>query len=423
MPLTYRKSLQDPRCGPRAFQFYDINYAVFPAGLRLADLRGPADGPSSWRGSRRPRRCSRRTGTDIADATRAARSGRSSQEDASKAALAAGRNGDALREPQARARRRAPDRAGGRPSPGRSATSSCAPTGTAPRSRPIDCPVGDLFGYSFGDPAVAIAAARDGGRRHELHLFPDALRAVGADRAGLGAERRRPSDRTSRPEIVTVPVGKGPDEGPVLRPCGAARTRASTGRALHLSEDDAAAGHVVGVILQAQGLESGNTRLLRGRRPGRHRRRAGRARARARRTSFNGGWYDVPGRWETRTSLPLSGCLDYKKPLARTGGYRLFLTDSYAYREVDRLHDRARAGGQRRADRLRERRLLLRPGPAGGLGAVAAGRRPAARDRSRPHRLRPRLERAHPHDVASRTPCSTKAWSTVGERAGAPSSR
>jgi hypothetical protein len=32
-----------------------------------------------------------------------------------------------------------------------------------------------------------------------------------------------------------------------------------------------------------------------------------------------------------RTSLPLSGCLDYKKPLARTGGYRFFLTDAYAY--------------------------------------------------------------------------------------------
>ncbi len=47
--------------------------------------------------------------------------------------------------------------------------------------------------------------------------------------------------------------------------------------------------------------------------------------------SFNGGWYDVPGRWETRTSLPLSGCLDYKKPQARTGGYRFMLTDSYAY--------------------------------------------------------------------------------------------
>ena len=37
---------------------------------------------------------------------------------------------------------------------------------------------------------------------------------------------------------------------------------------------------------------------------------------------FNGGWYDVPGRWEDRVSLPFSGSLDFKRHLGRTGGYR-----------------------------------------------------------------------------------------------------
>ncbi|HEU4753008.1 MAG TPA: DUF2961 domain-containing protein, partial [Armatimonadota bacterium] len=46
---------------------------------------------------------------------------------------------------------------------------------------------------------------------------------------------------------------------------------------------------------------------------------------------FNGGWYDAPGRWYDRASYPLSGCLDYKKVLGRTGAYRLFLTDAYAF--------------------------------------------------------------------------------------------
>ena len=49
--------------------------------------------------------------------------------------------------------------------------------------------------------------------------------------------------------------------------------------------------------------------------------------------SFNGGWYDVPGRWESRTSLPLSGCLDYIKPLSRTGGYRWMIADALAFSE------------------------------------------------------------------------------------------
>jgi hypothetical protein len=47
---------------------------------------------------------------------------------------------------------------------------------------------------------------------------------------------------------------------------------------------------------------------------------------------YNGGWYDVPGRWESSRSFPLSGCLAYQKHLARTGGYRLMLGDAYAYR-------------------------------------------------------------------------------------------
>ncbi len=48
---------------------------------------------------------------------------------------------------------------------------------------------------------------------------------------------------------------------------------------------------------------------------------------------FNGGWYDVPGRWEKQLSFPLSGCLGYQKHLGRTGGYRLMLGDAYAFRK------------------------------------------------------------------------------------------
>jgi hypothetical protein len=52
---------------------------------------------------------------------------------------------------------------------------------------------------------------------------------------------------------------------------------------------------------------------------------------------FNGGWYDIPGRWNGRFDLPLSGALDYQKPLGRTGGYRLMLGDAYAFRKSLKL--------------------------------------------------------------------------------------
>jgi len=91
-------------------------------------------------------------------------------------------------------------------------------------------------------------------------------------------------------------------------------------------------GHIVGFIQQSQGLESGNTYFFEG----------------DDQTTidgelvihgtgsedlYNGGWYDVTGRWDSKRSFPLSGCLGYKKHLGRTGGYRFFLGDAYSYRK------------------------------------------------------------------------------------------
>lgn len=47
---------------------------------------------------------------------------------------------------------------------------------------------------------------------------------------------------------------------------------------------------------------------------------------------FNGGWYDVPGRWDGPFSRALSGCMAYQRYLGRTGAYRFFLNDAYSYR-------------------------------------------------------------------------------------------
>jgi len=52
---------------------------------------------------------------------------------------------------------------------------------------------------------------------------------------------------------------------------------------------------------------------------------------------YNGGWYDLPGRWYGQRSLPFSGCLEYKKHLGRTGAYRLLLADAYSFRRSLRL--------------------------------------------------------------------------------------
>ena len=46
---------------------------------------------------------------------------------------------------------------------------------------------------------------------------------------------------------------------------------------------------------------------------------------------FNGGWYALMDRWDTRMSLPLHGALDYSLPYSRTGGYRLYLNDKISF--------------------------------------------------------------------------------------------
>jgi hypothetical protein len=46
---------------------------------------------------------------------------------------------------------------------------------------------------------------------------------------------------------------------------------------------------------------------------------------------FNGGWYDVKGRWEHAESRPLSGCLGYGRTPAHTGGFRFLVSDKIPF--------------------------------------------------------------------------------------------
>jgi hypothetical protein len=194
----------------------------------------------------------------------------------------------------------------------------------------IDCPVGDFFGASFGEPAVQ-------------SLLLGTVPATDTDYIYLPMPFSRSarieivSERASGPpvpvfaEVTFAVVGKAADEGRFY--CRWNRENPTRDGVPFTYLRASGRGHVVGVMLQAQGLEPGGTEFFEGDDvvtvdgalavPGT-----------GSEDSFNGGWYDVPGRWEARRSYPFSGCLDYKKPLGRTGGYRFMLTDAYAYRKT-----------------------------------------------------------------------------------------
>ena len=48
---------------------------------------------------------------------------------------------------------------------------------------------------------------------------------------------------------------------------------------------------------------------------------------------FNGGWYNIKGRWDHVQNLPLSGCLGYSMEKSWTGGYRLLISDKIPFKK------------------------------------------------------------------------------------------
>lgn len=327
VPLTYAKSCKVV-LKAASFQFYDINYAVFPPGTTVETY---ADPPSADFLSKVGRAADlfKRAGSDISAA--AAPPGALLSTARVKASLAPA--GKAVLYKSS--------------GPGRIVGLRLRPAAAlAGEARDIliraywdgatepaiDVPVGDFFGASFGEPATRSLLLGTTAEDVDYCYFPMPFRR--SAQIELVSERPAGSPTVEvEAEVVSSAIRKATDEGHFYahwrredpstegRPYTYLRT---TGR-----------GHVVGVILQAQGLESGHTGFFEG---------DDRAvidgepaiQGTGSEDSFNGGWYDVPGRWETRTSLPLSGCLDYKKPQARTGGYRFMLTDAYAYsRSID----------------------------------------------------------------------------------------
>ncbi len=185
------------------------------------------------------------------------------------------------------------------------------------------CPAGDFFGYAWGQPAMASMLL--GVSRNEAYCrLP--MPFDKSARIELISQRKQPV--TLDAVVALSPQARQPDEGRLYALWR--RENPTTKGVPFTFADVQGRGHLVGCILQSQGLESGGTPFFEG----------------DDQTTidgelvihgtgsedfFNGGWYDVPGRWDTRRSFPLSGCLAYQKPLGRTGGYRFMVTDAYAF--------------------------------------------------------------------------------------------
>jgi hypothetical protein len=192
----------------------------------------------------------------------------------------------------------------------------------------ISCPVGDFFGYSWGQPAIKSLLLGTSEGVNYIYLPMPFDKSARIDLVSEGAAGPAIDVQA---EVKFTDAGRSEDEGK-LYAFWRRENPTVEGRPFTFV-DTGGKGHVVGFILQAQGAEPGaipeffegddqttidGELVIHGT---------------GSEDFFNGGWYDVPGRWEDRVSLPLSGSLDFKRHLGRTGGYRFLITDAYAYRQ------------------------------------------------------------------------------------------
>lgn len=193
----------------------------------------------------------------------------------------------------------------------------------------VICPVGDFFGCVWGRAATqSLLIGNLGTTGYSYFPMPFDLTA----KIELVSERSEPL--AVQAEAVHCAVARRTNEGRFYALWR--RENPTTEGQPYTFLETEGRGHLVGVVLQAQGLESGKTLFFEG---------DDQATIDGELTIhgtgsedfFNGGWYDVPDRWEKRLCFPLSGCLGYEKPVGRTAAYRLFLGDACAFRRSLRL--------------------------------------------------------------------------------------
>ena len=319
VPMPFQKSCVVRMRAPKV-QFYQINYAQYPAATPVESF-DPAN-TSAWKGDLE-QACAlwNRAGSDLAAAV--APPGAKVTTHSSAVSLAPGRTAKIFEM-----------REGGR-LVGLRISPASAIAGKARdlmlriswdgEEPAVLCPLGDFFGYGWGQPAMQSLLVGTSGETNYCYFpMPFTRRAT----VEIVSERATPVEL--RTEVVSTAVPRAANEG---RFYALWRRENPTREGEPFTFiDTQGRGHLVGVVLQAQGFESGKTLFFEG----------------DDQTTidgeivvqgtgsedfFNGGWYDVPDRWEKRISFPLSGCLGYAKHLGRTGAYRLFLGDAYAYRQ------------------------------------------------------------------------------------------
>jgi hypothetical protein len=322
LPLPYKKSCKI-LLRAKSFQFYQLNYATYPpdAPIRTFD---PKLSPEDLEHRAKAQALLSRRGQDLYEFNLPA--GTTPQRHRVEATLSPGQTAVLFEARQ----------------PGRIAGLRLGPadalagkdrgillriTWDGDSQPAVLCPAGDFFGYAWGKPATGSCLL--GTVNNANHCFLPMPFDRSAKIELISARQDGPPVTVSG-EVVTADLPRRPDEGKFYAVWR--RENPTTKGKPFTFVETAGRGHIVGLILQAQGSETGSTAFFEGDDqttidgeltiPGT-----------GSEDSFNGGWYDVTDRWDAALSLPLSGCLGYQKHLGRTGGYRFMIGDAYSFKK------------------------------------------------------------------------------------------
>ena len=194
----------------------------------------------------------------------------------------------------------------------------------------IYAPLADIFGYAFGSPSMQsllMGSKKDKNYCYFPMPFDKSARIDLVYRYPLKGEYG--DNKTIHVKIYYSDVKRDPANEGKFYTHWFSDIKPPVGLP-HVFLNTDGKGHYVGTILQAQGLNPGMTTFFEGD-DSTSVDGVTRLHGTGSEDYFNGGWYALMDRWDSKMSLPLHGCLDYSLPFARTGGYRLYLNDKISF--------------------------------------------------------------------------------------------
>ncbi len=192
----------------------------------------------------------------------------------------------------------------------------------------IHAPLADFFGYAYGKPAMrSIVMGRQGTSNYCYLPMPfdrsASMKLIYGKREGV--------QQNAIPVTVKVYYNdnarKGKEEGKFY---AVWRREKPEPEQFYTFMETKGKGHYIGTVHQAQGLRPGMTLFFEGD-DSTYVDGKMRMHGTGSEDYYNGGWYALLDRWDRGISMPIHGSLDYSLPMARTGGYRFFLSDKISF--------------------------------------------------------------------------------------------